>query len=68
MTSKKERELVVASVAKRQKVLAGLRAELALVTAQLAERPVAAASVWRAEIAEFVAAVERGVATGWKFK
>jgi len=64
----KERELVVASVAKRQKVLAALRAELALVTAQLAERPVAGASVWRAELADFVAAVERGVATGWKFK
>jgi hypothetical protein len=55
-------------VAKRQKVLEALRAELALVTTQLAERPVAAASVWRAEIAEFVATVERGTATGWQFK
>jgi len=64
----KERELVQASVAKRQNVLEALRAELALVTTQLAERPVAAASVWRAEIAEFVATVERGTATGWQFK
>jgi DNA gyrase/topoisomerase IV subunit B len=64
----RERELVRAAVAKRQKALAALRAELALVTARLAERPVAGASLWRAEIAGFVAEVERGVATGWKFK
>jgi len=64
----KERQLVQASVAKRQKVLADLRAELATVTAQLAERPIAAASVWLSEIAEFVNTVERGIATGWKFK
>ena len=64
----RERELVRAAVAKRQKALAALRAELALATARLAERPVAGASLWRAEIAGFVAEVERGVATGWKFK
>ena len=60
----RERDLVQAAVVRRREALAARRAELALVTAQLGERPVSGASVWRAEIAEFVAAVERGIKTG----
>ena len=55
----RERDLVLASVARRREALAARRAELARVTAQLAERPVPGASVWRAEVADFVAEVER---------
>jgi DNA gyrase/topoisomerase IV subunit B len=58
----RERDLVKAAVAKRQKTLADLQAELARVTAQLAERPVPAASVWRAEVENFVAVAGRGAA------
>jgi DNA gyrase/topoisomerase IV subunit B len=64
----RERDLVRAAVAKRHEALAARRADLAAATARLAERPVAGASVWRAELAHFTAEVERGVATAWKFK
>jgi DNA topoisomerase-2 len=63
----RERELVKQAVAARQGRLAGLRAELAAVAAQLAERPVAGASVWRAEFAEFRRMVALGIKTGWQF-
>jgi hypothetical protein len=64
----RERDLVQAAVVKRRKVLEGLRVDLARVETQLAERPVAGASVWRAEIEDFKRVVARGVETGWKFK
>jgi hypothetical protein len=64
----RERDLVAAATARRAEALAALRADLDRVTAQLAERPVPGASVWRAEIAQFVATAERGVATRWKFE
>ena len=64
----RERDLVRAAVARRHETLAALRADLAAAAARLAERPVAGASVWRAELAHFAATVERGVATSWKFK
>ena len=64
----RERDLVQAAAAKRQKALDGLRADLVRVSAQLAERPVAGASVWLDELAEFRRVVARGVSTGWKFK
>jgi DNA topoisomerase-2 len=54
----KERDLVRSAVTRRQKVLDGLRADLATVDAQLAERPVAGASVWRSEIAAFLKMVQ----------
>jgi DNA gyrase/topoisomerase IV subunit B len=64
----KERELVRTAVVRRQKVLEGLRGDLVRVAAQLSERPVAGASVWRAEIEEFRKVVARGIVTNWKFK
>lgn len=64
----RERDLVLTSVARRQKILVGLRANLERVNAQLAERPVPGASVWRAEIVEFQKMVARGIETSWKFK
>ena len=64
----KERELFRKAADLRQKRVEALRAELARVTAQLAERPVAGASIWRAEIEEFKKVVARGIETAWKFK
>jgi DNA gyrase/topoisomerase IV subunit B len=64
----KARELLQSAAEKRRLALEGVRAELARVGAQLAERPVAGASVWRAELEEFKRVVARGIATGWQFK
>ncbi|MFA6165786.1 MAG: DNA gyrase subunit A [Gemmatimonadaceae bacterium] len=64
----RERDLVRAAAEKRAKALEALRAELAAVEAQLAEQPVAGASVWRRELETFRRAVARGIETAWKFK
>jgi DNA gyrase/topoisomerase IV subunit B len=68
LLSLQQRELLKSAVAKREKALAGLRADLAGAEARLAEQPTPCASVWRAELAEFQAVVARGIATGWQFK
>jgi DNA topoisomerase-2 len=64
----KERELVQSAVAKRQKKIEALRDDLERVRGQLAEQPIACASVWRKEIADFTAVVARGIETNWSFK
>jgi DNA topoisomerase-2 len=63
----KERELVRSAVLRRTEALARLRAELATVEAQQAERP-PGASLWRAEIAEFVKVAAAGLASEWSYK
>jgi hypothetical protein len=64
----KLRDMVQSAVAKRRQTLVRLREDLARASAQLDERPVACASVWRAELETFKSVVARGVATGWTFK
>lgn len=68
LLSLQQRELLKSAVAKREKVLAGLRADLAVAEARLAEQPTPCASVWRAELADFQEVVARGISTGWQFK
>lgn len=64
----KERDLVKKAAELRQKRVTLLNSDLGKVKDQLAEKPIAGASVWRAEIAEFNKVVSQGIATGWKFK
>jgi DNA topoisomerase-2 len=64
----KARDLVVRAADARRLRVENLIRELATVDGQLAESPVAGASVWLQEIAEFEVAVARGIATGWQFK
>jgi hypothetical protein len=64
----KEREQLRSAITRREKRLAALREELAAVEAQLAESPVAGATVWREEIKTFKKVVARGIETDWKFK
>ncbi len=68
LLSLQQRDLLKSAVAKREKALAGLRADLAVALAQLAEAPTPCASVWRTELADFQAVVARGIATDWQFK
>jgi hypothetical protein len=64
----KERDLVKKAAELRQKRVILLNSDLGKVKDQLAEKPIAGASVWREEIAEFNKVVSQGIATGWKFK
>ncbi len=64
----RDRDHLLKAVEKRQETVAKLREDLARTEAQLAEKPIAGASVWLAELAEFRKVVSRGIATGWKFK
>jgi len=64
----KERDLVKKAADIRHKRILSLRSELDILNAQLSEKPVACASLWRAEIAEFINTVNHGLKTSWKFK
>jgi len=61
-------DLLRSAAAKRERALARQVAALKEAEAALAERPVPGASLWRADIAEFVKVAARGVATNWSFK
>jgi hypothetical protein len=63
----RERDLVQRAVAARKARIVALQAELVAARALLAERPVPCATLWRAELAAFRAAVARGRATAWTF-
>jgi DNA topoisomerase-2 len=63
-----DRDKTAAAVAKRNKRIASLEADLAQVQARIAERPTPCASIWREEIAEFERVVAEGIASDWTFK
>lgn len=61
-------DLRPADAGKRRAAASRAVTEHAAAATALAEQPIAGASVWRAEFAEFQAAVARGLATGWSFE
>jgi DNA gyrase/topoisomerase IV subunit B len=64
----RERDLLEDSKRRRIDRIVKLEEELQNTKLLLAESPLPCASLWRAEIANFLATVEKGIASNWSFK